>query len=94
MIPPLIMEMKFITDRMKRFHLWLPLFVIWPFLCILFIPVLMIAYIAECFTSPIGILPFSILLAFAELLCSIRGLDIDIQSKKVNNATEIKIHFI
>jgi hypothetical protein len=94
MIPPLIMELKIVTDRNRRFSLWLPLIIIWPFLGILFVAILPFAYIVECFLSSSGIRPFSILLVLFEIICSLRGLDIDVQSKKVNNNTNVKILFI
>ncbi len=94
MMPPLLMELKFVTDRNQRFSMWLPLVLIWPFLGILFVAILPLAYIVECFASSSGIRPFSILLVLFEIVCSLRGLDIEVQSKKVNNNTNVKILFI
>jgi hypothetical protein len=94
MIPPLILELKFVSERNQQFSLWLPLIIIWPFVGILFVAILPFAYIVECFLSSRGIRPFSILLVFLEIICSLRGLDIDVKSKKVNNNTSVKILFI
>ncbi|HEX2955666.1 MAG TPA: hypothetical protein VHO70_02470 [Chitinispirillaceae bacterium] len=93
MIPPLIMKIRVVNDRNRPFSLWLPLVLIWPFLGILFVVIVPLAYIVECFAGSSGIRPFSVLLALAEIVCSLRGLDIDVQSKKVNKSN-VKIQLI
>ena len=79
--PPMLMHLRFDTGD-KKFGLWLPLFLLMPLaLVVLFIlsPLILIA-ILVLWPSGWGKLALMVLKAAWSLFCSMRGLQVDVQS--------------
>ncbi|MCP4634338.1 MAG: hypothetical protein GY855_15535 [candidate division Zixibacteria bacterium] len=83
MIPPLFFRIRVMEDGRRKFALWLPLFLLWPFaLCIviILIPFYMIASLALIWTD-VGIKILKAPVIFYELLCAMRGLHVNVNDK-------------
>jgi hypothetical protein len=90
MIPPLWLTIKIIRPECRNIKLWLPLFLIWPFMlifAILLLPiVLLIAIFQLIFRHHIKILLFLPLMC--NVLCRLRGLLVDVN----NPGEKVYIH--
>ena len=54
LIPPTILDMRFPTDAGRRFHLWLPLFLLWPLVWLVELLVLVPAAVFDVFLWLVG----------------------------------------
>jgi hypothetical protein len=82
MIPPMVLRLR-VRERGKRgFGLWLPLFVLWLVLVVLAIPLLLLALLADAVLRLAGrrIRVTRTLLAVGQLVCALRGLQVDVTS--------------
>ena len=90
-LPPAIISIEINNTVGKGFRLWLPVFILWPFLIIAAALVLPFAAVAEVILAPKKIRPFSILLAFSGVLCSLHGTYVDVVSDKSGRKELVKI---
>jgi len=82
MRPPLLMRMRFHKGE-KKFGMWLPLFLLIPLALVVLIilsPLIIIA-IVVLWPSGWGKLALLVLKAAWGLLCSMRGLQVDVQNR-------------
>lgn len=103
MLPPMVLKVNIQNQGKRGFSLWIPLFVVVPFLLILFILVLPLLLLA----AVLGILalvasgrgeqlPRFMFLAmvavpsFFAILCALRGLLVDIEGKSENVYISVK----
>ncbi|MBN2240124.1 MAG: hypothetical protein JW712_10150 [Dehalococcoidales bacterium] len=83
--PPMTMHVK-IKNHDTKFGIWIPLFIIFPILAILFIALAPLALLAAIIVLPFGYAR-AVLCAplLFSVLCAMRGLEVDIKSG--NNET-------
>lgn len=81
--PPLIMRLRILNDK-NSIRLWLPIFLIYPFLLVLALLLELLALIAWLFLWPFG-WGKTLLLSipyFFRVICALRELEVDIQKKQ------------
>ena len=93
-LPPALLSIDIYKEREKRFRLWLPVFVLWPFMVLTAAILLPLAAVAEVLLIPKKIQPFSLLLALSGVLCSLPGTYVDVTSNKSGCSQMIKIFFL
>lgn len=93
MIPPMLLVLAIGNRNGSAIRLWIPLFLLWPLLLLLFLVIVPFTIIIEILLGWRGIRPFSILIVLVEMLTNLRGLTVDVSSK-VNVRDLIKIKFV
>ncbi|MCJ7763796.1 MAG: hypothetical protein MUO90_01370 [Dehalococcoidales bacterium] len=81
--PPLIMKLRIINDK-KSLRLWLPIFLLYPFLLVLALVVEILALVAFLLLWPFGwgkTLLLTIPYIF-RVICNLRDLEVDVQNKQ------------
>ena len=81
--PPMLMHLRFDNGH-RKFGLWLPLFLLMPLILVVLIilsPLILIA-ILILWPSGWGKLALMVLKASWSLFCSMRGLQVDVESDK------------
>ena len=81
--PPLIMKLRIINDK-KSLRLWLPIFLLYPFLLVLALVVEILALVAFLLLWPFGwgkTLLFTIPYIL-RVICNLRDLEVDVQNKR------------
>ena len=81
--PPLIMKLRIINDK-KSLRLWLPIFLLYPFLLVLALVAEILALVAFLLLWPFGwgkTLLFTIPYIF-RMICNLRDLEVDVQNKR------------
>lgn len=86
MIPPMVMWIK-----VQWFGIWLPLFLLWPIVLVLLLLVLPFVFIGMLLAGRAARfwVAIRVLLAGYQMICSVRGLRIDIH--KENSTFEIYV---
>jgi len=81
--PPLIMRLRIINDK-KSLRLWLPIFLLYPFLLVLALVAEILALVAFLLLWPFGwgktlllTIPY-----LSRVICNLRELEVDIQNKQ------------
>ena len=90
--PPLLMHVRVHNEDCK-FGIWLPLFLLIPLALVVLIilsPLILIA-ILVLWPSGWGKLALHVLKAAWVLLCSIRGLKVDVENHKRNECVQISV---
>jgi hypothetical protein len=67
--PPMLMHLRF-YNRDRKFGLWLPLFLLIP-----------VALVVLIILSPLILIAILVMKAATESLCSLRGLEVDVQNR-------------
>ncbi len=81
--PPLIMRLRILNDK-KSLRLWLPIFLLYPFLLVLALALEILALIAWLLLWPFGwgkTLLFTIPYLF-RVICALRELEVDVQNRQ------------
>jgi hypothetical protein len=87
MIPPAILDLHFPRKDGSPFHLWLPVFLLWPLLWLLWILVLVPAVLVDLVLLLVGrdYHHYSLLLGRSYLLvCATRGLMVRVNGPETN----------
>lgn len=81
--PPLIMRLRIRRDDRMGIRLWLPLFLIYPFLVILSLLLLPLALMVALLLLPLGWSRTVIIICprLYGVICALKGLKVDIQKK-------------
>lgn len=89
--PPCIIRIK-IKNEDTKFGLWLPLFIIFPLVLVLFIVLAPLALLAALIVWPLGYAR-TVLCAPAlySVICATKGLEVDIQSGRKNETVLVSI---
>ncbi len=84
MIPPMVMWFK-----VQWFGMWIPLFLLWPIVLVLLVLLLPLAFLGMAIAGRLSKfwVVLRIILASYSMICSMRGLQIEIQ--KENSTLEI-----
>ena len=69
-----------IRDEKTRISLWLPVFILWPFLFLAALILFPVAALAQIVLLPLGVRPLSFLIVLFELFVQTRGTRVDVQS--------------
>ena len=93
-LPPVIISIDIRKEHDKRIRLWLPVFIIWPFMVLAAVMLLPLTAVAEVMLIPKKIRPFSMLLAFSGLLGSLHGTFVDVVTNNHGNQELVKISII
>ena len=90
-LPPCIIRVK-IKSEDTRFGLWLPIFIIFPVVLVLFIALAPLALLAALIVMPFGYAR-TVLCAPAlySVFCAAKGLEVDIQSGKKDETVLVSI---
>lgn len=92
-LPPWLLRFRFQAVHGPRFSLWLPLFIIWPILLLLFLivgPLVLLALWAAYFFFSCRINPFTLFFEFYLLMCGLRGLRVDVQEPRKQSVVQIE----
>ncbi len=84
--PPLILRIRIMEAGRKKIGLWLPLFLMWPFMLVISILLLPLVLIVSLILWPSG-KGKKIILAFPlifNLICNMRGLRFDVKGSNDN----------
>ena len=90
-LPPAIISIDIRNEGDKRIRLWLPVFILWPFMVFAAALLLPLAAVAEVMLAPKKIRPFSMLLALSGVLGSLHGTFIDVATNKPGRKELVKI---
>jgi hypothetical protein len=91
---PWLMRLNISHRDQHRINLWLPLFLLWPFVALFFLFLLpfavMAAFILRIFDFDIRI--FGLISALWSLLSSLRGLSVKVDSRRNDSKIDITIY--
>lgn len=86
--PPSTLRIKIIENHQKKVNLWLPLFILWPIVLLIMIPIMIMALpflLVAGLVIPLMVIRIIKLgPALISIFCSMRGLKVDVQSKDSN----------
>jgi small neutral amino acid transporter SnatA (MarC family) len=90
---PSIMNIKIRSGRGFKFRLWLPLFLVWPILLVLFLLLLPFLIIAEIVLRLTGvdIYLFRLLGGLLSVVMAMRGLTVKVNSIRQNSIVHVTI---
>jgi len=90
-LPPAVISIDIRNEQNNRIRLWLPVFILWPFMVLAAALLLPLAAVAEVLLAPKKIRPFSMLLALLGVLSSLHGTYVDVVSDKPGRKELVKI---
>lgn len=81
--PPCLLRIRVLNEK-NNIHIWLPIFLIWPFVAIIMIILLPLVLLAGLILWPSGWgkYPFRIGPGILSCLFSMRGLEVDVQQPR------------
>ena len=90
MIPPAIIKMRFKESGKKGWALWIPLFLLWPIMLLVMIPVFLVSVFVDVVLFVIG-RPYHhytlLLIWLGQLLSDLRGMRMDIEGETTVHVT-------
>jgi hypothetical protein len=91
---PSIINLRIQTGKRFRLRLWLPLFIVWPILLVLFLLLLPFLVIAEVVMriAGTGIRIFAMLGGVVSVLSALRGTVVRVDSPKSDSIVHVTIH--
>ncbi len=88
--PPYLMRVR-ITNPERRINLWLPLFLVLPFLAVILLVLLPLVLLAAIVLLPFGWGKILLVVPAAlTILCEARGLEVEFENKKERVLISIK----
>jgi hypothetical protein len=90
--PPLLLKFRMKGKGMWPIYLWLPLFLIWPILFVLVVlisPLILIGLFVLFLLFSVRLNPFTLGWRSYQLLCSLRGLQVDVEEPHQRSRIEI-----
>jgi hypothetical protein len=91
--PPLLVRFRMRGYHMPRLRLWIPLFLIWPLAAALFLllsPFFLLVLAAGFIFFSVRLNPFELMGRLYELVCSLRGMSVDVEIPVEGNHIEIE----
>jgi hypothetical protein len=94
MIPPAIIRVRIADEYGKRFGLWLPMFLLWPFALAVFLVLLPFLIIAEVVLTLVGagFHPLLAMLGLFGLISALRGTRVDVASPGSRKQVKVYIN--
>jgi hypothetical protein len=90
--PPLLMHLRMKGYGMPSLSLWIPLFLIWPFVAVLFIllsPFLLVLLLVAFFMFSVRLNPFELCVNLYQILCALRGLVVEVEVPRDRSLIEV-----
>jgi hypothetical protein len=92
MMLPMIMKIRVMQNNMRVISIWLPLFLLWPFVLVLLVLALPLVMLGCLITGDCGrgthLLP--LLAGGFQLAISMRGLDVTVKNQTEGNHVEVR----
>jgi hypothetical protein len=80
--PPSLLRLRVRTPEHRWPTLWLPLFLVWPLLSLLLVPLaLVVLLVAAALDLRQTVRPFGLLGALFAVVCGLRGLHVDVAAR-------------
>lgn len=83
-VPPLVLDLRVVQADRRPFHLWLPLFLLWPLVLVVFVAAVAVAAVMDAVALASGrphrTTPFVI--GVFSTLTEARGTELDIENDK------------
>jgi hypothetical protein len=83
---PMLLRVRIHTRKGERLRLWLPLFLVW-LLVLLFSPLLLLVLVVGALVARLR--PWAMLKSCWEIVNSLRGLDVDVQSDEADVLVQV-----
>ena len=90
-MPPMVMSVSVKAGSGPGFGIWLPLFLVWPFVLLLFLillPFVLLADVILAFTQSRFSVTRAVLALYA-VTCALRGLSVDVNSRSNNTLVRV-----